>query len=96
MKHHWRLDRQKIKTWILLGFASLLIGCVVGALDTLFGRVLLSLSDFRSEHFTLEETLDFILTFIIETEELLKSKFISWTYTEEFGYYKGLSQKRSG
>lgn len=52
MKHHWRLDRQKIKTWIILGFASLLIGCIVGALDTLFGRVLLSLSHFRSEHFT--------------------------------------------
>lgn len=52
MKHHWRLDRQKIKTWIILGLASLLIGCIVGALDTLFGRVLLSLSHFRSEHFT--------------------------------------------
>lgn len=50
------------------------------------------LSRFRSEHFTAEETLDFILTFVIETEELLKSKFIGRTYTEEFGHYKGLSR----
>lgn len=52
MKHHWRLDHQKIKIWIILGFTSILIGCIVGVLDTIFGRVLLSLSHFRNEHFT--------------------------------------------
>src|SRR5690606_32706718 len=52
MKHHWRLDHQKIKIWITLGFTSILIGCIVGVLDTIFGRVLLSLTHFRTEHFT--------------------------------------------
>lgn len=52
MKHHWRLDHQKIKIWIILGFTSILIGCIVGVLDTIFGRVLLSLTHFRTEHFT--------------------------------------------
>lgn len=52
MKHHWRLDHQKMKTFIVLGVSSILIGLIVGILDTMFGRVLLSLSHFRTEHFT--------------------------------------------
>ena len=51
MKNNWRLDHQKMKTWIVLGASSILIGLIVGVLDIIFGRVLLSLSHFRTEHF---------------------------------------------
>lgn len=50
------------------------------------------LLQFRSEHFTSEETLEFIFKLILDIEELLKSEFVSQTYTEEFGAYKGLSR----
>ncbi|MDT8860375.1 hypothetical protein N0O92_09025 [Alkalihalobacillus sp. MEB130] len=50
------------------------------------------LTQFRSEKFTPEETLDFIFQFIIETEDLLKNRIIGQTYTEEFGKYKGITR----
>ena len=37
-----------IMVWSIL---AILIGVIVGALDALFGRVLLALSSFRTEHF---------------------------------------------
>ncbi|WP_407270387.1 hypothetical protein [Radiobacillus sp. PE A8.2] len=51
------------------------------------------LTQFRSERFTPEETLDFISNFIIETEDLLKNRIIGKTYTEEFGKYKGITRE---
>lgn len=53
MNSKWTLERQKVTTWILLGASSILIGLIVGILDTIFGKVLLSLSEFRAEHFTM-------------------------------------------
>ncbi|TFJ91967.1 hypothetical protein [Lentibacillus salicampi] len=50
------------------------------------------LLQFRSEHFTAEETLEFIFKLIIDIEELLKNEFVGKTYIEEFGDYKGLSR----
>ncbi|WP_100407758.1 type II toxin-antitoxin system RelE/ParE family toxin [Bacillus solitudinis] len=50
------------------------------------------LTQFRSERFTPEETLDFISQFIIETEDLLKNSIIRKTYTEEIGKYKGITR----
>ena len=50
------------------------------------------LTQFRSEKFTPEETLDFIFQFIIETEDLLKNRIIGQTYTEEFGKYQGITR----
>ncbi|MFD2760326.1 hypothetical protein [Lentibacillus juripiscarius] len=50
------------------------------------------LLQFRSEHFTSEETLEFIFKLILDTEEFLKNEFVGETYTEEFGTYKGISR----
>src|SRR5690625_1245268 len=50
------------------------------------------LTQYRSKHFSSEETFDFISTIIIEAEDLLKNPFLSKTYTEEFGEFKGISR----
>ncbi|WP_102346000.1 hypothetical protein [Bacillus sp. Marseille-P3661] len=50
------------------------------------------LTQFRSERFTSEETLDFISQFILETEEVLQNYIIGKSYTEEFGKYKGIAR----
>lgn len=50
------------------------------------------LLQFRSEHFTSKETLEFISELILDIEELVKNEFVLETYTEEFGVYKGLSR----
>lgn len=50
------------------------------------------LLQFRSKHFTSEETLEFILKLILDIEESLKNEFVLETYTEEFGAYKDLSR----
>jgi len=50
------------------------------------------LLQYRSVHFTPEETMDFIFKLILDIEELLKNDFVGHTYTEEFGVYKGLSR----
>lgn len=50
------------------------------------------LTQFRSDRFTPEETLDFISQFILETEELLNNRIIGKSYTEEFGKYKGITR----
>lgn len=47
---------------------------------------------FRSEHFTPEETLNFIRALVLDTERLLGDKLIHQAYTEEFGRYKGFSR----
>ncbi|MEZ7172703.1 hypothetical protein [Sporosarcina sp. OR05] len=57
-----------------------------------FPAVREKLMQFRSEHFTPEETLEFIFTLILAIEESLRDEFILKTYTEEFGFYKGLSR----
>ncbi|MBM7634016.1 type II toxin-antitoxin system RelE/ParE family toxin [Geomicrobium sediminis] len=46
---------------------------------------------FRSEHFTPEETLDFISQVVLEIEDTLKNPILGQTYTEESGSYKGIS-----
>lgn len=50
------------------------------------------LQNFRSEHFTPEETYDYIVQFILETEDLLLNQILSKTYTEEIGEYRGFSR----
>lgn len=50
------------------------------------------LLSFRSEHFTDEETYDFIVQVILETEDLLLNPVLGKTYVEEFGEYKGVSR----
>lgn len=57
-----------------------------------FPAVREKLLQFRSEHFTSEETLDFVFKLILDIDEFLLSEFILKTYTEEFGVYKGLSR----
>ena len=46
----------------------------------------------RSPHFTPQETFDFIVQIILESEDLLLNPTLSKTYTEEFGQYKGISR----
>lgn len=50
------------------------------------------LIQYRSEHFTPEETLDFISEIIWKTEDLLNNPILSGTYTEENGKYRGVSR----
>lgn len=50
------------------------------------------ITEFRSERFTPDETLNFISQIILETEDLLKNPVISKTYTEELGEYRGISR----
>jgi len=47
---------------------------------------------FRSEHFTVEETFDYAVQLILETEDLLLNPILSRSYTEEFGKFKGFSR----
>jgi len=47
---------------------------------------------FRSEHFTPEETFDYISQIIIETESLLLNPIFGKAYTEISGDYAGLSR----
>ena len=42
---------QTYKPILVWSVLAILIGIIVGALDALFGRVLLALSSFRTEHF---------------------------------------------
>lgn len=49
------------------------------------------LSQYRSEYFTPEETLDFISQMILEVNALLKNPVLTQAYKEEFGLYEGLS-----
>ena len=44
---------------------------------------------FRSPHFTLDETFEFIAQFILETEQLLSNSVVSRCYTEGHGEFKG-------
>ena len=43
-----RLDYRDTAIWVLL---AVLIGLIVGGLDAVFGRILLAVSSFRSDHF---------------------------------------------
>jgi plasmid stabilization system protein ParE len=47
---------------------------------------------FRSEHFTPEETYDFLVQLILEVEDLLLNPVLGKTYREEFGEYKDISR----
>lgn len=40
----------KYKDIVLLGFIAVIIGIIVGVIDTVFGRILLVITDFRSNH----------------------------------------------
>jgi len=44
---------------------------------------------FRNERFTPEETYDYIIQIILETESLLLNSVLSKVYTEEAGEYAG-------
>lgn len=47
---------------------------------------------FRNEHFSPEESYDYIVQLILEAEDLLLNQFLSKSYIEEFGQYKGFSR----
>lgn len=53
------------------------------------GPVRNKLLAFRSERFTSEETHDYIVQIILETESLLLNPVLSKVYTEEAGEYAG-------
>jgi hypothetical protein len=53
------------------------------------GPVRNKLLAFRSERFTSEETHDYIVQIILETERLLLNPVLSKVYTEEAGEYAG-------
>lgn len=44
-------EMSKHTEWVIVSLLSVVIGLVVGAVDTLFGRVLLVITEFRQEHF---------------------------------------------
>lgn len=50
------------------------------------------LVQFRSEHFSPEETFDFISQVVLETEALVSNPILGKAYTEESGPYKGISR----
>jgi len=50
------------------------------------------LTKFRSDRFTPEETLSYIIKIAKETEDFLSNPIVGKTYTEEFGIYKGISR----
>lgn len=50
------------------------------------------LAQFRSEHFSPEETFDFISQLIFEIENVLFNPVLSKAYTEERGIYAGISR----
>lgn len=50
------------------------------------------LTTFRSDRFTPEESYDFIVRLIMETEDLLLNPVLGRTYVEEFGEFKGLHE----
>lgn len=41
----------KYKEFILLGLISIIIGLIVGIIDTFFGKILISITEFRQSHF---------------------------------------------
>jgi hypothetical protein len=43
-----------------------------------------------SDHYTQEETNDYMINLILESEDLLLNPAIGMTYVEEFGEFKGL------
>ena len=45
----WEMSKRT--EWVIVSLLSVGIGLVVGAVDTLFGRVLLAITEFRQEHF---------------------------------------------
>jgi hypothetical protein len=50
------------------------------------------LASFNSQHYTANETHDFIIQLILETEDLLLNPVFDKAYTEESGQYKGVSR----
>jgi hypothetical protein len=48
---------------------------------------------YQSEHFTSEESYDYIVQLILETEDALLNPILGKTYVEEFGEFKGLSRQ---
>ncbi|MCP3775533.1 hypothetical protein NLX71_19870 [Paenibacillus sp. MZ04-78.2] len=50
------------------------------------------LRSFRGEHFTSEETYNFIAKLVMEVEDLLLNPVIGLTYVEEFGEFQGFSR----
>jgi hypothetical protein len=54
--------------------------------------VINKLKTFSNEHFTLEESYDYIVQVIIDTEDLLLNPVLGQTYVEEFGEYQGFAR----
>ncbi len=47
---------------------------------------------YQSKHFTDEETHQYIISWILQVDNLLLNPVLSKTYTEEYGTYKGVSR----
>ena len=47
---------------------------------------------YQSEHFTDEETHQFIISWILQVDNLLLNPVLSKTYTEEYGTHNGVSR----
>ena len=54
--------------------------------------VKIKLKEFRSDHFSPEESFQYISAIIVETEKLLDNPVLSKSYEEESGVYKGISR----
>jgi hypothetical protein len=51
--------------------------------------IVMKLKLFQSRHFTPQESYDYIVQLILETEDLLMNPVIGKSYVEEFGEYTG-------
>ena len=51
LSHDLQGLKKKAKETFLYALSALLLGIAIGAIDAIFGRVLLFITDFRSAHF---------------------------------------------
>ena len=54
--------------------------------------VMKKLFTFQSEHFTSEESYDYVVQLILETEDALLNPVLGKTYLEEYGEFRGFSR----
>ena len=55
--------------------------------------ILIKLFTYQSDHFTPEESYDYIVQLILETEDALLNPILGKTYVEEYGEFKGFSRQ---
>lgn len=54
--------------------------------------IMRKLFTYQSEHFTTEESYDYIVQLILETEDALLNPILGKTYLEEYGEFSGFSR----